>query len=76
MEEPLSDRYGRIATLMRKLAQAQKRSEQAMERRRNLSPGGTRARVTTANANWAKAAEQRDRLREQLEKEGVEVPRV
>lgn len=61
---------------MRKLATAQRKSEQAMERRHELPPGSTRARVTTANANWAKAAEHRDRILEQIEAEGVEVPRV
>lgn len=56
-----------IATLEKKLAAAQKRSLEWAERRYRLPPGSSRARVTTANAEWARAAEHRDRLAEQLE---------
>lgn len=52
----------RIADLRKQLAQAQAKSLQWAERRRLLLPGASRARVTTANANWARAAEHRDRI--------------
>ena len=57
----------RIADLERALAAAQERSERAMDARMRLPPGSSRARVTTANANWSRAAESRDRLRDLLD---------
>jgi hypothetical protein len=50
----------------RDLATAQAKSTKAMEARGRLPIGSTRARVTTANANWMRAAEFRDRIAEQL----------
>ena len=35
----------------------------------NLEPGSGRARVTTANARWAMAAEARDRIKDRLSAE-------
>ncbi|EHQ63651.1 hypothetical protein PDENDC454_04269 [Paenibacillus dendritiformis C454] len=57
-----------IAKLERQLAAAEKRTEKAAAARRSLGPGSTRARITTANARWAAAAEERDRIYEQLQK--------
>ena len=37
-------------------------SQRAADARAALPIGSTRARVTTANARWARAAEERDRL--------------
>lgn len=37
-------------------------SERAADARANLPPGSSRAKVTTANARWRSAAEERDRL--------------
>ena len=51
----------------RALAKAQAASTRAMDARARLGPGSTRARVTTANANWANAAEHRDRCKERVE---------
>ncbi len=42
------------------LAQAIEASERLCMRRGELDPGTTRARLTTANAKWARAAEFRD----------------
>jgi len=56
-----------IARLRKSLAAAQKRSLQCAERRAALPAGSSRARVTTANANWARAAEHRDRIATLLE---------
>lgn len=56
-----------VERLEHELAAAQKKSEKAMEARMRLSPGSTRARSTTANANWARAAEQRDRVSDRLD---------
>jgi hypothetical protein len=41
---------------------AQAASDKACEARQALPPGSSRARVTTANARWASAAEQRDKI--------------
>lgn len=48
---------------------AQRKSWAAMDRRRAYEPGTSRARSTTANANWARAAEQRDRVEQALREE-------
>jgi len=56
-----------ITRLERSLTDAQAASHRAMDRKRALQPGSTRARVTTANANWARAAEHRDRCAERLD---------
>ncbi len=50
----------------REYQEAERRSKAAMARRQALPPGSSRARVTTANANWARAAEQRDRVQDRL----------
>lgn len=51
-----------LRDMLNKYLAAQKASERAMEARMRLAPGSTRARSTTANANWARAAEGRDHL--------------
>lgn len=48
---------------------AQRESEEASARRAALPAGSTRARVTTANARWARKAEHRDRVRDRLRAE-------
>lgn len=58
----------KIARLRRELEVAQRKSTKAMDRRRAMPPGSSRARVTTANANWARAAESRDRIKDLLDK--------
>lgn len=57
---PALERYERILALAKALVAAQKATEKASAARARLLPGSTRARVTTANANWARAAEARD----------------
>lgn len=64
----------RLADLMRELARAEAAVERASARRRDLPPGSTRARVTTANARWMQAAEERDRIKEELDELGVTIP--
>lgn len=51
-----------VQRLERELAKAQAKSTRAMEARMNRPVGTSRARATTLNANWARAAEQRDRV--------------
>jgi hypothetical protein len=53
--------------LVKDLEKANARSLKLSEARRALPPGSSRARVTTANARWARAAEERDRLLRELE---------
>lgn len=50
-----------IDALRKKLDAAEKKSLKAMEARRALPAGSSRARVTTANARWMTACEARDR---------------
>ena len=59
----------RIRQLERELKKAQSASTRAMEARRRLPGGSSRARVTSANARWARAAEHRDRIAADLERE-------
>lgn len=61
-----------IELLERRLAAAEKKTAKAAEARRNLGLGASRARITTANARWASAAEERDRVMEQLQKARTE----
>jgi hypothetical protein len=49
-----------VAELQRLLAKAEKASAKACSARATLPPGSSRARVTSANAKWARAAEHRD----------------
>lgn len=51
-----------VKRLERELAAAQAKSTRAMEARMGRPPGTSRARATTLNANWARAAEHRDRI--------------
>ena len=53
--------------LRRLLARAQARCDSCSAARAALPPGSSRARVTTANARWARAAEERDRILTALE---------
>ncbi|TDL50909.1 hypothetical protein E2R60_20385 [Paenibacillus dendritiformis] len=62
------DKQKQIAALERRLQVAERRAEKAAASRRNLGLGASRARITTANARWAAAAEERDRIYEQLQK--------
>lgn len=55
-----------IPVLEKMLCDAQKKSDAAAQARAKLPPGSSRARVTSANARWARAAEHRDRLERQL----------
>lgn len=57
----------RRAQLERALKVATRASERACSARAALPPGSSRARVTTANARWMRAAEERDRVQAQLQ---------
>jgi hypothetical protein len=54
-------RFDRILALAKALVADERKSLALADARGRLSPGSTRARVTSANANWANAAERRDR---------------
>lgn len=51
-----------IKRLKRELARAEAASARWADRRAALPPGSSRARVTSSNAKWARAAEHRDRV--------------
>lgn len=58
----------RLAAARKALALAQAKSDKAAAARAALPPGSSRARVTSANARWAVAAEARDRAAAALAK--------
>ena len=62
-------RYDALFAAVKRLVAAEAKSVKACEARRALPYGSSRARVTTANARWATAAEMRDRAIEMVEKE-------
>jgi hypothetical protein len=67
-----SDRSTLLLALRRDLVRLTRASERACRARAALPPGSSRARVTTANARWANAAEARDRCQERIEALEVE----
>ena len=56
-----------LRALLKRYIDAQAASTRAQEARARLQAGSTRARSTTANANWARAAEHRDRVKDAVE---------
>ncbi len=54
------------AEIVRELKAAERASEKACAARAALPPGSSRARVTTANARWMRAAEYRDLVQARL----------
>lgn len=56
-----------VDELRRELARAEKASARAAKRRAALPPGSSRTRVTTANANWMRAAEYRELISRKLQ---------
>ncbi len=62
-------KYRPLLDAVKALDRMQAASLKAAEARSNLPPGSSRARVTTANANWARKAEHRDRLDDNVETE-------
>lgn len=56
----------RIKASLDQLIQAERASMRCCTTRAACDPGTSRARITTANARWARAAEDRDRKREQF----------
>ena len=54
------------ADIVRELKAAERASQKACSARANLPSGSSRARVTTANARWMRAAEYRDLLQARL----------
>lgn len=55
------DSYQALVVAAKALVLAQEKSDRAAESRARLPAGSSRARVTTANARWMRAAEERDR---------------
>lgn len=63
----VGDRLDLLSALRLALARLTAASAKACSARAALPPGSSRARVTTANARWASAAEARDRCQERIE---------
>lgn len=59
-----------VAQVRRELARLEQKVSAASTRRRNLPPGSSRARVTSANAKWSTACEARDRVLGELVSRG------
>jgi len=55
-----------VRQLERELARLEKKSARLAAARAALPPGSTRARVTSANARWARVAEARDGVAREL----------
>lgn len=53
--------YKELAEIARLLVDCQSKVEKASERRMSLPPGSSRAKVTSANARYMAACENRDR---------------
>lgn len=51
-----------LKTLRAMLVAAERKVTRTSEARRVLAPGSSRARVTSANARWARACDARDRI--------------
>jgi hypothetical protein len=66
-------RYSDLLDAIRELDAAERASVIACDARGALPPGTSRARVTTANANWARKAEHRGRLQGRAEAEILRV---
>lgn len=62
-----------IASAFRALAAAQRACDKRTAARAALPAGSSRARVTTANARWARACEQRDLCEKALRDLGVDL---
>lgn len=58
--------------LARELKKAREKRDKASARRPDLPPGASRARVTTANAEWSTACEAYDRLATELRRRASE----
>ena len=56
-----------LRALLKRYLDAQAASTRAQDARARLQAGSTRARSTTANANWSRAAEHRDRCADTVE---------
>lgn len=62
-------KYDRLLALAKALVADERKSIDLATARGRLPPGSSRARVTTANANWASAAERRDQAIDSLRAE-------
>lgn len=62
----IATKYDHLLALAKSLVADERKSLDLAAARGRLPPGSSRARVTTANANWANAAERRDRAIEAL----------
>ena len=56
----MQNRFDTLLAAVKRLHAAEAASLRAAERRAALPAGSSRARVTSANAAWARAAEERD----------------
>lgn len=61
--------YDRLVELAKELQRAERRSMKACQVRQDIPPGSSRAKVTTVNARWMRAAEARDQLQSALARE-------
>lgn len=62
----MTTRFDRLLELAKALVTDERKSLALAIARGRLPPGSSRARTSTANANWANAAERRDRTLDAL----------
>ena len=72
LDEPLTPKV--LARYQREYDRAHEKSLRLAARRMELPDGSPRARITSANAKWAIAAEHRDRLGERLDRARAALP--
>lgn len=66
-----SNRFTALLQSVMALESAERKSLESAARRSAMPPGTSRARVTSANADWARKAEARDLAIERVEAEAV-----
>lgn len=69
-------KYDDLVSAVLGLVRAERASVKASEARAALPPGSTRARVTSANARWSRAAEHRDWCQERVREALAECPEL
>lgn len=72
----IESRYWLLISYLRDLDVAERRSQKLAEARAALPPGTSRARVTTVNARWMRAAEARDRRIEDVRYQLSKLPEL
>ena len=66
-----ANRFTSLLAAVKALEAAERKSLEATAKRSSMPPGSSRARVTSANADWSRKAEARDHAIDRVEAEVV-----